>query len=179
MKKLFIIATMAIAAISASAADWYTGGQLTFGRTTESLTGNKTTQVTILPELGYNINDHWAVGSTLGIKYRKSGGEERTVFQVNPYLRYTYFKYQKLDLFVDGGVDLGMGRADGSFALEYGIGFKPGIAFHINDKFSLVAHVGFLGYQSGNNPAKHNGAPENWGFNLDSTNILFGFYYNF
>lgn len=179
MKKLFVMAVMAIAAMSASAADWYTGGQITFGRTTESISGTKTTQVTILPELGYNINDRVAIGSSLGINYRKQGGEEKTVFKVNPYLRYNYFKYQRVNLFVDGGVDVGMGKADGDFAVEYGIGLRPGVTFNINDKFSLVAHVGFLGYQSGNNAAKRNGAPENWGFDLNTNNLLLGFYYNF
>lgn len=179
MKKFLLIAVTAFAALSASATDWYAGGQVTFGRTTESLSNTKSTQVTILPELGYNISDRISIGSSLGINYRKTGGEEKTVFQVNPYIRYAYFKYDRIDLFVDGGVDLGMGRADGDFAIQYGIGLRPGVTFHINDKFSLVAHVGFLGYQSGNNPAKHNGAPENWGIDLSTNNILFGFYYNF
>ncbi len=45
--------------------------------------------------------------------------------------------------------------------------------------FSLVAHVGFLGYQSGNRPAKRNGTPENWGLDLNSNNLMLGFYYHF
>ena len=58
-------------------------------------------------------------------------------------------------------------------------GFRPGVALNLSEKFSLVAHVGFLGYQGGNRPAKNNGAPENWGLDLSSNNLMFGFYYHF
>ena len=170
---------MAIAAMGASAADWYTGGQVTFGRTTQSSSGLKTTQVTVLPEIGVNLNGKIAVGSTLGVSYRKAGSEEKTVFRINPYLRYYFYQNDRIGLFADGGVDLGMGRADGDFACEFGIGIRPGIQFHVTDRFSLVAHVGFLGYQGGNNAAKRNGAPENWGFDLNTNNLMLGFYVSF
>lgn len=179
MKKLLFIALMAVSTLAASASDWYTGGQVTFGRTTESVSGQKTTQVTILPELGYNLTDCVAVGSTLGLKYTDTAGHKLTTFGLSPYLRYNYLTSDRVDLFVDGGVDLAMGRANGSFAVTYGIGFRPGVTFHVNDRFSLVAHVGFLGYQSGNKPARHNGAAENWGLDLNTNNLMLGFYYNF
>ena len=179
MKKFLLMAAMAVMSLGASAQDWYTGGQVTFGRTTEQPSGVKSTQVTVLPEIGYNLTDNFAVGSVLGVSYRKSGGEEKTVFKVNPYARYSYFKNDRVSLFVDGGVDFGIGRAKGSTAVEYGIGLRPGISYNISQKLSLVAHVGFLGYQSGNRPAKHNGAAENWGLDLNSNNLMFGLYYNF
>lgn len=179
MKKFLLMAVIAIMTLGASAQSWYAGGQVTFGRTTESASGVKSTQVTVLPELGYNVTDNFALGAILGASYRKSGGGEKTVFKVNPYARYTYFSSERVDLFVDGGVDFGIGRAHGHTAVEYGIGFRPGVALNLSEKFSLVAHVGFLGYQGGNRPAKNNGAPENWGLDLNSNNLMFGFYYHF
>ncbi len=179
MKKILLMAVMAVMTLGASAQNWYSGGQVTFGRTTESVSGVKSTQVTVLPEVGYNLTDNFAVGSILGVSYRKAGDEEKTVFKVNPYARYTYFNSEKVSLFVDGGVDFGIGRAKGSTAVEYGIGFRPGVSFNISPKFSLVAHVGFLGYQGGNRPAKRNGASENWGLDLNSNNLMLGFYYHF
>lgn len=181
MKKILFLALMAIVGLGVSAQThkWYAGGQLTFGRTTESASGVKSTQVTVLPELGYNFNETFGVGTKVGVQYRKAGGEEKTVFLVDPYLRCNYYRYEKIRLFVDGGVDLGIGRADGSTAVQFGIGFRPGVALDINDKFSLVAHLGFLGYQGGNNAAKRNGAPENWGLNFDTENLMFGFSYSF
>lgn len=181
MKKFLLMAAIAIMSLGASAqsGSWYAGGQLTFGRTTESASGVKSTQVTVLPELGYNLTDNFAIGSVAGVSYRKSGGEERTVFRVNPYARCTYYNSERVNLFIDCGVDLGIGRAHGHTAVEYGIGLRPGMTFDLNDRFSLVAHVGFLGYQGGNRPAKNNGAPENWGLDLNSNNLMFGFYYHF
>ncbi|MBD5321361.1 MAG: outer membrane beta-barrel protein [Duncaniella sp.] len=179
MKKFLLMAVMAVMTLGASAQSWYAGGQLTFGRTTQETSGLKTTQVTVLPELGYNLTDNFAVGSVLGVSYRKTNGEEKTVFKVNPYARYSYFKNDRVSLFIDGGVDFGIGRAEGSTAVEYGIGLRPGISYNISKKLSLVAHVGFLGYQSGNRPAKNNGAAENWGLDLNSNNLMFGLYYNF
>ena len=179
MKKFLLLAAMAVMTLGASAQNWYSGGQLTFGRTTDSASGVKSTQVTVLPEIGYNMTDNFAVGSVLGVSYRKAGDEEKTIFKVNPYARYTYFQNGNLRLFMDGGVDLGIGRAHGSTAVEYGIGLRPGVSYNLTDRFSLVAHVGFLGYQSGNRPAKNNGANENWGLNLNSNNLMFGFYYHF
>ena len=86
MKKFLFLAIAAVMTLGASAQSnkWYAGGQLTFGKTTESVSGLKTTQVTVLPELGYNMTDNFAVGAQLGVQYRKAGGEEKTVFQVNP-----------------------------------------------------------------------------------------------
>lgn len=181
MKKFLLLAVAAVMALGANAQTnkWYAGGQLTFGRTTEAASGVKSTQVTILPELGYNFTDQFAIGGQVGVQYRKSGGEEKTVFEVNPYARYNYYRYERVRLFVDGCVDLGIGGAHGSTAVQYGIGFRPGVALDINDRFSLVAHVGFLGYQGGNHAAKENGAPENWGLNFNSNNLMFGFLYNF
>lgn len=180
MKKLLLLAVAAVVSLAASAqTKWYAGGQVTFGRTTESASGVKTTQVTVLPELGYNITNRVSVGTVVGVSYRKQGHEEKTVFEVNPYLRYNYLKFSKVNLFIDGGVDLGIGGAHGKCAVEYGIGLRPGIELNLNQKLSLVAHVGFLGYESGNKAARDNGCPENWGLNLNSNNLMFGVYYKF
>ncbi len=182
MKKFLLFALVAIMAISASAqSTWYAGGQVTFGRTTTELSGVslKSTQIAVLPELGYNLTDNVAVGAIFGVDYRKTGDSKLTTFDIKPYLRYTYFKSELVNLFMDGGVGFGIGRANGHTAVAYSIGLRPGVALNLSERFSLVAHVGFLGYESGNRPAKHNGVPENWGLNLDSNNLMFGFYYNF
>lgn len=181
MKKFFLLAVVALIAISASAQSWYTGGQVTFGRRTTEVGGVniKATQITVLPEIGYNVTDNFALGAVLGVDYTKTGDQKLTLFKVNPYGRYTYFKSDLVNLFMDGGVGFGIGRANGHTAVAYEIGLRPGVALNLSERFSLVAHVGFLGYQSGNGPAKRNGTPENWGLNLDSNNLQFGFYYNF
>ncbi len=181
MKKLLIMALFAVLTLGASAQKWYAGGQLTLGRTTTELSGVslKSTQIAVLPEIGYNLTDNFALGATFGVDYKKTGDNKLTTFQISPYARATYFKSKMVDLFIDGGGGFGIGRADGHTAVTYEIGLRPGMSLNLSDRFSLVAHVGFLGYESGNAPAKRGGTPENWGLNLDSTNLLFGFYYHF
>lgn len=181
MKKTLLILLLSVITFGASAQThkFYAGGQLTFGRTTAEPSGVKSTQVTVLPEIGYNITDRFGVGTHVGVQYRKTGDEKMTVFRLEPYARYSYLQVSIVQLFVDFGVDFGAGRADGSTAIQYGIGFRPGVLVSLNDRFSLVAHVGFLGYQSGNNAAKRNGTPENWGLNLNSENLMFGFSVHF
>ncbi|MCI9286054.1 MAG: porin family protein [Muribaculaceae bacterium] len=183
MKKVLLMALMAIMTLAATAQErkWYAGGQLTLGRTTTELSGVslKSTQVAVMPELGYNLTDKFALGAIFGVDYRKTGDSKLTTFNINPYARATYFQTDLISLFVDGGVGFGIGRANGHTAVTYQIGFRPGVSLNLSDRFSLVAHVGFLGYQSGNRPAKRNGAPENWGLDLNSNNLLFGFYYHF
>ncbi len=181
MKKFFVMAVMAIMAIGASA-QWYVGGNLDFGQTKAD--GVKTTTFGIAPEVGYNFSENWAFGGTLDLGYTKQSGVKTTMIQVNPYARYTYFTSGNLNLFVDGVVGLGFGwsKAGGEksdTAVSYAIGFKPGISYNLTEHFSLVAHVGLLGYQGGNDTYKDAGFPEEWGLHLNGSNLSFGFYYTF
>lgn len=177
MKKLMLLAVMAIASLTAVAQDWYAGGSVGFWRNaTDNLTSFQ-----ILPEVGYNISDKVAVGAQFGYDYSYEDNVNVNLFVIDPYLRYSLFKNDNINVFVDGGVDLGFGWAKANdestdTAVTYGIGFKPGIAYNISDNLSLVAHVGFLGFQGGNDASQ---APDQGGFMLDGSNLSFGVYYSF
>ncbi|MDE6582064.1 MAG: hypothetical protein K2K47_06030, partial [Duncaniella sp.] len=60
----------------------------------------------------------------------------------------------------------------GDSSTIWGIGLTPGISLNLNKKFSLVAHIGFLGYRDLADAGKV------YGINIDN-NLKFGFYYNF
>lgn len=183
MKKFLTLAIAFIATLTASTAyaeGWYAGGSVGFDRNT---TDNKT-QVTIMPEVGYNFTDKVALGAVAGYQHQYDKGNKLDLVRVSPYLRYTYLKVGKVDLFVDGGVDVGIGYSkaiygNGGAAVVWGIGLKPGVAFNVNEKFSLVAHVGFAGYEGANHQARKVGAPNRIGIGLDGNDISFGFYYKF
>lgn len=150
MKKFLVMAVMAIMALGVSA-QVYVGGSLGYTHAKTDLGSGD--QFTIAPEIGYNLNDSWAIGAG--------------------YARYTYFRTDLVSLFVDGGVDLGFSKPDeGDTSVVWGIGLKPGISLNLNEKFSLVAHMGFLGYQD----LKERGKV--YGIDLHN-NLSFGFYYNF
>lgn len=181
MKKLMIMAIAMIATLTCSA-QGYVGGS--FG-VTRDVDENKT-DFSILPEVGYNFNDNWAVGLGFGYQHKYDDGLSVNVGVINPYARYTFFRTDNslVSLFVDGGVDLSFGRAkyehhDGETVVVYGIGFKPGIAFTPTKKFTVLAHIGELGYWGANDAGKDAGYTSHFGLNFSSLNLNLGFYYNF
>ncbi len=181
MKKFLAIAIMLAASISASA-QLYLGGSIGLNRNTSE----NETNLTIAPEIGYNLNSTWAIGGELAYNYKYDDGLSTNVFAIRPYARYTYYSCadNRVNLFVDGGFGLGFGKAkyageSSDTVVLYSIGFKPGVSFKVNDKFTLLAHFGFLGYSGGNDTAKDAGYPETFGFDFSSMNLSLGMHYNF
>ena len=184
MKKIFAVALVAMMTMTANAQVYVGGG---IGFETTSYDGSSETFFKIMPEVGYNINDNWAVGIVIGY------GEYRTkldskleldntkikAFEVSPYARYTFAKFDKINLFVDGGVDYTHADADGHKNNTFGVGLKPGVAVNLNDKLSFVAHAGFLGYQYSKDDHEGAKAANSFGLNIDASSLSFGLYYNF
>ena len=174
MKKIMMTIAAAFVA-TAMNAQGYIGGGLGFQ--TSSYDGESTTTWTIMPEVGYNLNDSWAIGAVVG--YGESGKDESKVksFTVSPYARYTVAKLNMVNVFLDGGVGYGYVEQGGVKVNDFNVGIKPGVAVNLNDKLSFVAHFGFLGYQ--NDKVKGDDKSVNtFGFNLDN-NVSFGLYLNF
>lgn len=177
MKKFFTLAAMAVMALGAFAQDWYAGGSVGFWRNS---TDNET-YFNILPEVGYNLTDNVAVGAVFGYSYQYQDRVNVNLFNIDPYVRYTCLKSGKVRLFIDGGIDLGIGwsKAHGDksdTAVTYGIGIKPGVSYSLSDSFSVVAHIGQIGFQGGND-ASH--APNEGGLMFDTNKLSIGFYCNF
>jgi outer membrane autotransporter protein len=180
MKKIFAIALVAMMTMTANAQVYVGGG---IGFQTSSNDGNSETTIKILPEIGYNLDENWAVGIAVGY------GENQTkingvkvknkVFEVAPYARYTFVKLDKINVFVDGTVDYAHADADGLKSNSFGVGVKPGVAVNLNDKLSFVTHFGFLGYQYDKLDVDGAKATNTFGFDLDGNNLTFGLYYNF
>ena len=63
MKKIMMIAAMMVAAVSANA-QAYVGGGIGFQTTSQG--DNTNTVIKIMPEIGYNLSENWAVGIALG-----------------------------------------------------------------------------------------------------------------
>ena len=180
MKKIMMtLAAMAVAATMN--AQVYVGGSLGFA--SESYDGNSETVWSIMPEIGYNLNEDWAVGVVAGYgesrdKVKGLGTDKVKTVAVSPYVRYTPVKFEKVNIFVDGGFgyqNVNWGGDVKENIWEFGL--KPGVAVNLNDKLSFVSHFGFLGYKYD----KYKGADKGtntFGFNLGSE-VSFGMYYNF
>ena len=179
-----MMAVMAVAALSANA-QVYVGGGVGVG--TSSYDGNSETYFKIIPEVGYKLNENWAVGMTIGYgetraKFKDEFGKKNTekvkVFTVAPYARYNFAKFEKVNLFVDGTFAYQYENYAGTKINTFGVGLKPGVAVNLNEKLSFVAHVGFLGYE--NSKVKGDSKSTNsFGFDVSGEALSFGAYYNF
>lgn len=64
MKKILMTLAVAFVAVAANA-QVYVGGSLGVA-SSEILGGDDVTTYQVLPEIGYNINNNWAIGTVLG-----------------------------------------------------------------------------------------------------------------
>ncbi len=192
MKKIFAIVALAMAAIAGTAQaedkGLYVGGSIGFEHNDKKASFTDSyNQFIIAPEVGYNFNSKWAFGGVVSFDYKNFFRADDTyscVFSIEPYARFSYFRQGILQLFVDGGFGIGIGAGevngdDTDTLLTYSIGFKPGLALNFTKNFSVVAHVGFIGYRGANNPAYDLGYVRNGGIMLSSSNLTLGAYFNF
>ena len=127
---------------------WYVGGGL--GYHTES----SADLFHFSPEAGYSFNPHWTVGLGASLQswtfdvVTMSADNVRTVKQetntywfLNPYVRFTFLNIDKLSFFADATASV---DALHGFDLQH-IGIRPGISYALNDRFTAVAHIGFIG----------------------------------
>ena len=184
MKKIFAVALVAMMTMTVNAQVYVGGG---VGLQSSSYDGNSETFFKLVPEIGYNLDENWAVGIAVGYGEHKttlkSGNLKTTAkvkaFEIAPYARYTFAKFDKVNLFVDGAVDYLHTDNAGDKNNTFSIGLKPGVAVNLNDKLSFVAHAGFLGYQNSKDDYEGAKAANTFGFDLDGSNLSFGVYYNF
>ena len=146
------------------------GGKLGYWH--DKTEGVKTDSFSIAPEAGYDFNKRWSVGVALGYEYLKvKDGGSANVFTASPYARYKYYNKGILSLFLDGGVGFACCDHEGFQA-----GITPGLSVKINEHFSFLTQVGFLGYRK---DYFNGGSGEAFGLKLSSSDLKFGFYYKF
>ena len=188
MKKILLLAVVMFASLNASA-QFYVGGSVGFGSVKPVGGGDSEFIFRILPEMGYNLNDQWAVGAVLG--YQKGfpytgqnlgTGEYNTLyssskaeaFTIAPYVRYTAMEWDMVKFFFDGGMAFQSIKDTGT---NISLGVRPGVALSLTDEISFVAHLGFLGFE--NFSPKGDGKSGS-SFGLDfANNCSFGVYFNF
>jgi len=206
MKKIFMMAVMAVAALSANAQVWV-GGEVGFNTNTNTvkvsgISSDKTTNYFVIaPEVGYNLNEKWAVAMKLGFNHSDNNAEitelvnssydlnlrstATNAFSINPYVRYTFVKAGNFSFFADGGVGYASIHVNGTSDYmkninQFKVGINPGVTYAISPKVTLVAHVGDLSYQNMWCKAKNVDLKVSQGkFNISLWNsISFGAYVN-
>lgn len=174
MKKI-MMTLVAVAMATTMNAQWYIGGGIGYQHTKDG--DQKTNTFKILPEVGYNISDNIAVGATLGYTYSKNDGVKTNGFQVSPYLRYTFVKLEKVNVFCDLGLGYAYEKKGEAKKNSFGVGLFPGVAVNLNDKLSFVTKIGALSYT--HSKVKDGAKSDNFAIGLDGADLSFGLYYNF
>ena len=153
MKKLLVSLFVMVAALSVNAQDLYMGGVFNLWRNGDA----NRTNFTIAPEVGYNLNEQWAVGVTFSYSH-------------------DYYENKIVRLFIDGGLGFSTNRIKGADKATngYEIGLKPGIALKLNKNFSLIAKCGFVGFRD-----DYSVTEDGFGISLQSEDLSFGFHYEF
>ena len=180
---------MTLAAVAMAAtmnAQGYIGGGVGFESASQD--GNSDTFFMIQPEIGYNLSDNLAVGLMIGygenkLKVKDENGIKQTektkMFTINPYVRYTFVKFDKVNLFLDGGLEYIYTKQGDLKNNTFGIGIKPGVAVNLNDKLTFVSHIGYIGYRNSKDDVDGAKALNTFGATIDASSLSFGLYYNF
>ena len=164
-----VISIATLAGVNAQNYKWWAGGHTTFWAGDEGTTFN------IAPEIGYHLSPKFTVAASLGYYSFKSDNnllkQDFSGFIINPYIRYTAFKRGIVLGFVDTGVDVGIGDNKG-----FQVGFKPGIAILLTERFTAATQFGFLGYNDGKGIG---GRRQGFGFDLSGYCPIIAFFYSF
>lgn len=162
MRKIILMFICLVAAITANAQGWYLGGEIGVWRDK----GVESTNFSIVPDFGYSFNDKWSVGAKLGFNHVSE--PKVSTLTIDAYARYTYYSKGMVSLYADAGAGIGTIDADGFQA-----GITPGIALKLNEHFSILATLGYLGYRD------EYMEEDGFGFHMKSSDLKFGFYYSF
>ncbi|MDR1552371.1 MAG: hypothetical protein LBS69_02770 [Prevotellaceae bacterium] len=156
MKRIILSAIFIMAIVlGASAQDykWFIGGKGGFW--TGKAGSVKTTAFTIAPEVGYRFSENFALATYFEYRHltEKNRGNTAKAKEclIAPYLRYTFLKAGIVNVFVDGGATFGLSGLKG-----FETGFRPGIAVDLTKKLSVVANLGFVGYNNGKGVGRSN-----------------------
>ncbi len=165
-----------VATTMVASAQVYVGGGIGFSSADD---GNESsTEFKILPEVGYQLDDNWAIGLQLGYVSAQDG--DVTTVSLAPYARYTFCKWDRVSLFADGQFSFAQTDVDGGNKVNaWSIGVMPGLKFDITDKLSMVTKVGWLGYASAKEDVDGAKAVTDLGLDLDGSNLQFSLFYNF
>lgn len=180
MKKIVLMAVMAIVSLTASAQS-YIGGSACFELKNVRYTGtshNNSATVTtfgIAPEYGYNLNDKLALGMQIGVSVSAVTHQpSTTTIAVDPYLRYKFVKSGPFTVFNDFVLEWSTNMTDDDSASAYAFGLRPGVSVDLGKNWSVAATTDLFYYKT---------YPDDdlsqTGFAIDPTNVRLGLFYNF
>lgn len=150
MKKLFLVAAMAVMSMAASA-QVYVAGSLDLGTTNVKVgdaDGVSTTFFGITPEIGYNFNESFAVGTELGFLTSKTDDVKATnKWYLSPYLRYTFGEIGNAVKFFGEVYYAHAWYSQGNNDWNgWALGVRPGVSVALGSNWSLVGKMVLFEY---------------------------------
>lgn len=185
MKKMFLILAVMMVSLAAQAQEIYVGGGVSLWRNNDI----DETSFTITPEVGYELNEKWAIGLAVGFAHKAYDNDEldldwdgddhltSNAFAFAPYARFSFFQNKVVRLFLDMGFGFSTAKVKHFDSVNgFEIGVKPGLAIKLDRHFSLVSKIGFAGYRD---DYCANFAGNGFGVALDGEDISLGIEYKF
>ena len=195
MKKVMLMVAFMVAAVAASA-QVYIGGGIGFstqkaGYQNGDPEPDAVTRFHLNPEVGYNLSDKLAVGIGLGVDYGKQGDTKTTGFEIAPYARWTFVKWNRVSLFLDGGLAYGFDKTKREYDngretvstekkdAYFKIGVKPGLRVDITDHLAFMTRLGWFGYECTMPDGDDMNNGSRFGLDVNGENLTFGLLYSF
>lgn len=195
MKKVMLMVAFMVAAVAASA-QVYIGGGIGFstekaGYQNGDPEPDAVTRFHLNPEVGYNLSDKLAVGIGLGVDYGKQGDTKTTGFEIAPYARWTFVKWNRVSLFLDGGLAYGFDKTKREYDngretvstenkdAYFKIGVKPGLRVDITDHLAFMTRLGWFGYECIMLDGDDMNNGSRFGLDVNGENLTFGLLYSF
>ncbi len=197
MKKILL--TLALAAFAFTAnAQFVIGGNIGFSHDadyddnyTAAYGSQANTDITILPKVGYQLNDDMQIGAQLGWNYNYTrnymGAKDsytstpQSAIVIAPYFRYNLLKWKKFNVFCEAAINFELGLEskthtfvngsevtgspvkNGDNYTSFGIGVVPGLNYAFSNSFSMDIYVNLASIYW--NATSYDGhADHMWGF---------------
>lgn len=189
MKKFLLAAALVVASLSANA-QVYLGGGISL-HSEDPGEGDTKTTINLVPELGYKLDDKLSIGVKLGYEHSKQGDKSSNDYTFEPYVRYTFAKWNKVGVFGEAG--FGYTHFEDKVEKEYDhatvtaktkankwyIGVRPGVSIDVTNNLTFLTKIGWVGYSSYKLDADGAKAQTDLGLNLSGNNLQFSLVYNF
>lgn len=180
MKKILLVVGFVFAGIVANA-QFYAGGSLGFGMTSQKLdNGDKVgteTNFSIVPEVGYSLNDRLDLGISIGFgmdQYKPEGGEKTksNAFMVAPYVRYSFVEFGRFKVMAKASLYAAFGEdVDKVKTTDFGLAVAPVLGYNLSDNFILLANLNCFALGFDYNKVKDGPATTTFGLGFDSNNV--------
>ena len=170
MKKLLLTALLGLAVSVSMSAQIFVGGQLGINATSNTdknvnpVVTTSNTTVSVLPNVGYILNDKMLVGARVGLNFGSTGANNSTFgLGLQPYLRYKVLNIGKFSLAAEANVGIATSTTTNKIGgvgvnkvsnFNFSLGAVPVVLYQLNEHIALEADINVLNFDLVNTDLK-------------------------